>query len=75
VGNLRFPLTVTYQGCPQSSLISILEENCLATIFALGHVVRKTRDDHAGEPTHAGKRTPVNGYVSPDCIWTGAKSP
>src|ERR1700733_2891849 len=55
-------------------LISILEEDCLATISALGHVVRKTRDDHAGEPTHAGKipRTPVNAYavtglLSPPC--------
>lgn len=46
-------------------VISILEENCLATISALRHVVRKPRDDHAGEPTHAGKitRTPVNGYA------------
>jgi hypothetical protein len=46
-------------------LISILEENCRATISALGHVVRKARDDHSGEPTHAGKipRTPVNGYA------------
>jgi hypothetical protein len=34
-------------------LIPILEENCLATISALSHVVRKTRDDHKatfGEP-------------------------
>jgi hypothetical protein len=46
-------------------LISIPEENCLATISALGHVVRKARDDHSGEPTHARKipRTPVNGYA------------
>src|ERR1700720_815959 len=46
-------------------LISILEENCLATISALGHVVRKARDDHSGEPTPAGKipRTPVNRYA------------
>jgi hypothetical protein len=36
-------------------LISIFEEDCLATISALGHVVRKTRDDHAGEATHAAK--------------------
>jgi hypothetical protein len=36
-------------------LISILEENCLATISALGHVVRKTRDDHSGEPTMQAK--------------------
>jgi hypothetical protein len=46
-------------------LISILEENCLATISALDHVVRKARDDHSGEPTHARKipRAPVNGYA------------
>ena len=36
-------------------LISLFEENRLATISALGHVVRKTRDDHAGEATHAAK--------------------
>ncbi len=44
-------------------LISILEENCLATISALGYVVRKARDDHSDEPTHAGEipPTPVNG--------------
>jgi hypothetical protein len=36
-------------------LIPILEENCLATISALGHMVRKTRDDHAGQATHAAK--------------------
>jgi hypothetical protein len=28
-------------------VISILEEDCLATNSALGHVVRKTRNDHA----------------------------
>jgi hypothetical protein len=40
-------------------LISILEENCLATISALGHMVRKTRDDHAGKASHAGKLSPT----------------
>jgi hypothetical protein len=43
-------------------LISILKENCFATISALGQVVRQTRDDHARKATHAGKipRTRVN---------------
>jgi hypothetical protein len=36
-------------------LISILEEDRLATISALGHALRKTRNDHAGESTRAGK--------------------
>jgi hypothetical protein len=36
-------------------LISIIEENGLATISALGHMVRETRDDHARKATHAGK--------------------
>jgi hypothetical protein len=46
-------------------LICILEEDCLTTISALGHVVRKARDDLSGKPTHAGKtpRTPVNRYA------------
>jgi hypothetical protein len=36
-------------------LISILEENCLATISALAHMTRKTGDDHARKASHAGK--------------------
>src|SRR5271156_2172286 len=43
-------------------VISILEENCLPTISALRHMVRKTRDDHAGKACHPAKlaRTQVN---------------
>jgi hypothetical protein len=36
-------------------LISIFEEDSVATIAALGHVVRETRNNHAGEALHAGK--------------------
>jgi hypothetical protein len=53
-------------------LIPILEEDCLATNSALGHVVRKTRDDHADEPTHPGKisRTQVNRYAVTGLPWS-----
>jgi len=36
-------------------VIPILEENDLPAIATLGHMVRETRDDHAGRARHAGK--------------------
>lgn len=34
-------------------VVAILEEGALAAIAALGHVVRDTGKDNAGEPSHA----------------------